>query len=114
MFQLSARGRVVRDAIVYTPLFLLCLVPLVLMVAGVFDRAILAMVLLAIVTFLFGFQSVQSLRDLREQPREVQGPVTRRWTKRDVVVAKSYYVTVEKAIFRIPVESYLDILEGDR
>jgi hypothetical protein len=113
MPDLSPRGRIVRDAIIYTPLFLISLLALALMVAGVWDRAPVAMVLLVVVGFLFGYQSIQSLRDLSSQPHETTGAVARRWTKRDAFVAKSHYITVEKAIFRIPVESYLDVRQGD-
>jgi hypothetical protein len=110
---LSPRGRLIRDAIIYTPIFLLCAVLLLLMMAGVIDRAIVGMILLAIVTFLFGYQSIQTLRDLREQPRQFEGAVARRWTKRDGFVVKSHYVAVNKAIFRIPVDAYMDVKVGD-
>lgn len=113
MPDLSPRGRLIRDAIVYTPIFLLCAAVLLLMVIGVIDRAIVGMVLLAVVTFLFGYQSVQTLRDLGERPRLFEGSVTRRWTKRDGFVVKSHYVAVNKAIFRIPVDAYMDVKTGD-
>jgi hypothetical protein len=66
-----------------------------------------------IVTFLFGYQSIQTLRDLAADPQTVEGDVMRRWTKRDAFVAKSHYVTVNKSIFRIPVDAYMDIIKGD-
>jgi len=110
---LSPRGRLIRDAIFYTPIFVLCAVVLLLMIAGVIDRAIIGMVLLAIVTFLFGYQSIQTLRDLSTKPGTFEGPIARRWTKRDGFVVKTHYVAVNKAIFRIPVESYLDLKPGD-
>lgn len=113
MPDLSPRARVIRDAVIYTPLFLLVLAALLLMVVGIWDRAPVAMVLLAVVGFLFGYQSIQSLRDLRERPETVKGPVERRWTKRDAFVAKSQYIAVNKGIFRIPVQSYLDVKVGD-
>ncbi len=113
MPDLSPRGRLIRDAVIYTPIFLLCAAVLLLMVVGVIDRAIVGMVLLAIVTFLFGYQSIQTLRDLRERPRPFEGAVARRWTKRDGFVVKSHYVAVNKAIFRIPVDAYMDVKTGD-
>ncbi len=113
MPDLSPRGRLIRDAIIYTPIFLLCAFVLVLMLIGVLDRAIVGMVLLAVVTFLFGYQSIQTLRDLRERPRQFEGAVARRWTKRDGFVVKSHYVAVNKAIFRIPVDAYMDVKTGD-
>src|SRR5438067_1041980 len=112
MPQLSARGRIVRDALIYTPLFLLCLTGVILLLLS-FDRPWIGIVLLGFVTFLFGFQSVQSLRDLTSTPRETTGTISRRWTKRDAMIAKRYYVTVERAIFRIPVDAYLGLREKD-
>jgi hypothetical protein len=71
------------------------------------------MVLLAGVTFLFGYQSIQSLRDLRSDPSVVTGGIVRRWTKRDGFIVKSHYINVERTIFRIPVESYMDLKVND-
>lgn len=113
MPDLSARGRVIRDAIIYTPLFAASAAALLLMIVGVWDRAPVAMVLLLGVGFLFGYQSIQSLRDMRQEPATVKGRVARRWTKRDAFVAKSHYIAIEKSIFRIPVQSYLDVRVGD-
>src|SRR5205823_2646758 len=107
------RGRLVRDAIIYTPPFLVTAGLALLMVAGAVDFAIVAFVLLAGMAFLFGYQSIQSLRDLRLAPAETSGPVARRWTKRDAFIAKSHYLAVNKAIYRIPVENYLEVQVGD-
>jgi hypothetical protein len=113
MRELSPRGRLLRDAAIYTPLFLGCLGLLLWMTLDPGARAVVGMILLAGMAFLFGYQSLQSLRDLREQPLTITGPITRRWTKRDAFVSKSYYITVERAIYRIPVQVYLDLLVKD-
>ncbi len=113
MRELSPRGRLFRDAAIYTPLFLGCLGLLIWMTLDAGARAPVGMVLLAGMAFLFGYQCLQSLRDLREQPRSFSGPITRRWTKRDAFVSKSYYITVDRAIYRIPVQIYLDLLVRD-
>lgn len=113
MPELSPRGRLVRDAILYTPPFVVLGAVLVLMLLGWGGRPIIGMVIVAFLVFLFGYQSVQSLRDLGSRPRDVEGPIARRWTKRDGFVWKSQYITVQRSIFRIPVEMYLDIKVGD-
>lgn len=113
MPELSPRGKLVRDALIYTPLFLACLALVLIMLSGLTDRAWIGIVLLAGMSFLFGYQSIQSLRDLRERPQEVVGEIARRWTKRDAFVSKSYYITVGGGIFRIPVQIYLDLLTRD-
>lgn len=112
MLDLSPRGRVVRDAVIYTPLFLACVLGILAMLLSQ-DPPIIGLVLVALMAFLFGYQSIQSLRDLSAAPLTVEGPITRRWTKRDAFVSKSNYITVERGIYRIPIESYLDLLEKD-
>ncbi len=113
MHDLSPRGRLLRDAAIYTPLFLGCVGLLIWMTLDAGARAPIGMILLAGMAFLFGYQSLQSLRDLRDQPRSFTGAITRRWTKRDAFVSKSYYITVDRAIYRIPVQIYLDLLVRD-
>lgn len=110
---LTPRTRLIRDAMIYTPLFALTGGIAVLMLVGAVDFAVVAFVLLAGMGFLFGYQSIQSWRDLAKRPVEVSGPIGRRWSKRDAFVAKSYYIAVNKAIFRIPVENYLELQKGD-
>jgi len=112
MLDLSPRGRVMRDALIYTPLFLVCVAGILLMV-GSGDPPWIGVFLVGVMAFLFGYQSIQSLRDLSSAPLTVEGPITRRWTKRDAFVSKSHYITVERGIYRIGVEDHLDLLEKD-
>ena len=108
----SKRGGLLRTAIFYTPLFLLTLVSLLAMLTGVVDGGIVLIVIAAIATFLFGYQSSQSLRDLRaNRTVTTQGPVNRIWSKMDFFVSRSYYISVGRAIFRIPVQAYWDLRE---
>jgi hypothetical protein len=113
MTRLSPRARLIRDAILYTPPFALFATMLALMIAGIWDRAIVGMIIIALLTFLFGYQSIQTFRDLFSQPRDLVGPIRRLWTKRDGFVVKNYYMSVEKAIFHIPADEYLQLREGD-
>lgn len=108
----SARSVLIRTAVIYTPLFLATLFAVLMMFFGGWYGGPVLLVLALIALFLFGYQSVQSLRDLREgMTRSTRGPVTRIWSKRDMFVTRSYYINVERAIFRIPVESYWDLRE---
>jgi len=113
MPRLSPRGRLIRDAILYTPPFLLFATMLALMIAGIWDRAIVGMIIIALLTFLFGYQSIQTIRDLFSQPRDIVGPIRRLWTKRDGFIVKNYYMSVEKAIFHIPADEYVQLRAGD-
>ncbi|MHB8574185.1 MAG: hypothetical protein ACYDCQ_02530, partial [Dehalococcoidia bacterium] len=75
MPELTPRARLIRDAIIYTPLFLLTAALALSMLVGMVDFAIVAFVLLGGMGFLFGYQSVQSLRDLSKQPVETSGSI---------------------------------------
>lgn len=107
-----SRAGLWRTAIFYTPLFLATLIASVLMLAGLFDGGIVLLIIGLIATFLFGYQSIQSLRDLREGTTKItQGAVNRIWSKMDLFVTRSYYITVDRNIFRIPVQAYWDLRE---
>jgi hypothetical protein len=107
-----SRAGLWRTAIFYTPLFLLTLIACVLMLIGVFDGGIVLLIIGLIATFLFGYQSIQSLRDLRAGTTKItQGPVNRIWSKMDLFVTRSYYITVDRNIFRIPIQAYWDLRE---
>jgi hypothetical protein len=109
---LPGRGALIRSAAFYTPLFLLTLASLVAMLTGVLDGGIVLIVIAALASFLFGYQSIQALRDLRASRLTVtQGPVARIWSKMDLFVTRSYYINVSRNIFRIPLQSYWDLRE---
>ena len=111
MFGSSARAEVLRTAILYTPLFVASLIGLVLMLVGVWDFAIVLLIILLILSFLFGYQSIQALRDLKAEPRTTRGPVSRIWSKMDLFVTRSYYIRVGRNIFRVPFPVYFDLRE---
>ncbi len=107
-----SRAGLLRTAVFYTPLFLVTLIASLLMLTGVFDGGILLLLIGLIATFLFGYQSIQSLRDLRAgTTRITQGAVNRIWSKMDLFVTRSYYITVDRNIFRIPIQAYWDLRE---
>src|SRR5215208_228829 len=109
---LPGRGALIRSAVLYTPLFLLTLASLVAMLTGVVEGGIILVIIALVATFLFGYQSIQAIRDLRVKQLQVtQGPVTRIWSKMDLFVTRSYYINVNRAIFRIPLQSYWDLRE---
>jgi hypothetical protein len=111
MFGSSARAEVLRTAIFYTPLFLLTVAAALLMLVGVWDGGPVLFVIDLLLAFLFGFQSVQSLRDLRSELRKTRGPISRIWSKMDLIVTRSYYIRVGSSIFRIPFQDYYDLRE---
>ena len=111
LFGSSARASVLRSAIFYTPLFAACVVAALLTLIGAWDLGIVLLVILLLLAFLFGYQSIQSLRDLREELRTTRGPVLRIWSKMDLFVTRSHYIAVGRNIFRIPLPAYYDLRE---
>lgn len=111
IFTSSARSAVIRSALFYTPLFTATFVVFVLLLANVWDLGGALKVIVGVLALLFGYQSVQALRDLREDLVTTRGPITRIWSKMDLFVTRSYYIRVKGAIFRIPFPAYYDLRE---
>lgn len=88
-----------------------------------FDRIVLGsdygstwflVVLLAIFSFLFGFQAIQPLLDLFGRPKEVTAPVTRKWARSDSLIIRSHYIRLETGhIFRIDRALHGDVAVDD-
>ena len=113
----AARRHVIRDAIIYSPVFVFCLVVWVIVLVGVVfekdGRGIFLVLLLTIVVFLVGFQSIQSLRDLRSEPVTSEGPVLRRWRRAEFLLFPAYYIYVNRNVFKVPELLYNEIGDGD-
>ncbi len=114
----GVRSRIVRSAVLWTPLFLAALFGtlyyLVDTVRGGDNGGTwVLVVVLAVLTALFGFQSIQSLLDLRSQPLEEDGFVTRRWSRSDSFVMKSHYIRLERRILRGDIDLLATIKETD-
>jgi uncharacterized protein (DUF58 family) len=110
--KLPGRAALIRSAVFYTPLFILTLIGLLAIITGLFDGGWLLLIIGLIAAFLFGYQSIQAIRDLRANRLVVtQGPVSRIWSKMDLFISRSYYINVNRNIFRIPLQSYWDLRE---
>ena len=97
----SAHARVIRSALLWTPVFALCFG---CWVYFGFDRVArggdggstwFLMVVLTGLTALFAFPSIQALLDLRGGPREDEVLVVRRWSRRDAFVVKNHFLKLE-------------------
>jgi len=109
---LPGRGPLIRSAIFYTPLFVLALAGTLSIVLGIFNGGLLLLIIGLLTTLLFGYMSIQALRDLRvKQISVTQGPVARIWSKMDLFITRSYYINVNRNIFRIPLQAYWDLRE---
>ncbi len=113
------RGLIIT-ALIWTPPFLICAALLlffgfdVLVNDGDRGGTWFLVVVLAVVSFLFGSQCIQSLLDLARGVQEMTGEVTRRWARSDSLVLRSHYIRIGKQILRgdrLALEPYQ---EGDR
>ncbi len=111
VFGPSAHASVLRNALFFTPLFVATVLALLAAVVGAWQPGPVLFVILAVLALLFGYQAIQSLRDLRAPLRTTRGPVLRIWSKMDLIVTRSYYIAVGKQIFRIPFPAYYDLRE---
>jgi len=113
----AARRHLIRDAVIYTPLFVLALLAWGFALAGVVAAGggggIFLVVLLTIVVFLTGFQSIQALRDLRSSPVATEGAVVRKWRRAELLIFPTHYFYVNRNVFRVPPLMYREIEQGD-
>lgn len=115
----AVRNGIIRTAVIWTPLFLVSAVAFVYFLFDVLtggdNGTWFLIVVLAIFTTLFGFQSIQALLDLRTEPRALEEVVTRRWSRSDSLVMRSHYIRLaNKQILRGDALMLAEIKEGDR
>lgn len=113
----AARRHLARDAIVYTPLFILFLVAWITALVGVVVEGggggIFLLLLLTIIVSVAGFQSIQSLRDLHSTPVTSEGPVLRKWRRAEFLLFPSHYLYMNRSIYKVPPLIYEHIKNGD-
>ncbi|HEX5370179.1 MAG TPA: S1 RNA-binding domain-containing protein [Dehalococcoidia bacterium] len=99
------RGRVVRMAILYTPI---ALVSVVLTLLGAIKMAmgdggfVVLFVLFGVVGFLTGFQAIAYLKDLSKAPMAYEGEITKKWHKGNLLIffLPSYYIAIDTRIHK--------------
>ena len=95
----SARSGLIRTAVIWMPLFVLTALALLFFLfdqlSGGDRGSWFLVVVLAVMTTLFGFQGMQATMDLMGEPREKTGEVTRRWSRSDSLVMKSHYIRLD-------------------
>ena len=113
----AARRHLIRDAVIYTPVLVVVVAVWGASLASVVSAGggggIFLLLLLTIVVFLAGFQSIQSLRDLRSSPVTSEGPVIRKWRRAEFLLFPAYYLYVNRNVFRVPPLSYREVEQGD-
>ena len=113
----SVRNGILRSAILWTPFFVAASGALLFFL---FDQVIdggrgtiFLVIVLAVLSTLFGFQSVQAILDLFGEPKTLRGAVLRRWSKMDSLVMKTHYLRIEKTILRGDVDLIGGVNAGD-
>lgn len=101
-----ARNSIVRSAVIWLPLFAVTGGALVYFfidkVTGGTQGTWFLLVVLSILTFLFGYQGIHALLDLLHGEATTEGLVVRRWARTDSLVMRSHYIRLDnKEIFRI-------------
>jgi len=115
----SVRGKILRSAILWGPLFLTALGGTVFYTADILflDRenggTWVLVTIVGILAVLFGFQAVQAALDVFDKPRTESGYVTRRWARSDSLVVRSHYMRLERKILRGDAYLLAEIKEGD-
>ena len=97
------RGRVVKMALVYTPMALLSLGAVILaiiQIAGGNSGFFFMLIFFGIILFLTGFQALEYLKDLSATPIEYQGELVKKWHKGNLFVffLPSYYLAIDTRI----------------
>ena len=119
MHRRGVRNRIVRSAILWTPLAVMMGL---LFLFYVWDTAFnsgdhggswVLVIIMGVMAGLFAFQSGQALLDLYGEPATRTGLVTRRWSRSDSFVIKSHYIRLGKQILRGDEFQLAGVKEGD-
>ena len=113
----AARSSLRRTVLVFTPLLLVSLAGIGIVIFSLVREGpgglIITAVLLSLAAFLTGHQTIQSLRDLRSSPGLTSGPIERKWSRADLFVLRSYYIYVDRSVFKVTPLIYHELEEGD-
>ncbi len=115
-----ARNSVIRNAVIWMPLFIVSFGSLLFFSFDVFFNGsehggtVFLLIVLSILSFLFGYQGIHATLDLIHGDTTMEGIVTRRWSRTDSLVIKSHYVRINNnEIFRIDNYYHGDAKAGD-
>jgi len=112
----AARASLRRSAALYTLLLLGTLAGvswIVTHAAG--GGAYLTLAFAGGLALLLAYFVLQHLRDMGAPPAAREGIVTRKWSRADlIIVMQSYYIAVDRTVFRVRPEDYILLEEGMR
>ncbi len=112
----AARASLFRSLIIYAALLVADLATVIWIATSDPARpAYVTMSVVAVVGLLLAHQVYAHYRDLREPLAESEGTLHRVWSRADLIIAwHSYYVKVDRTVFRLRPEEYVLIEDGWR
>ncbi len=115
----KAWAGVLRSTILFTPFLVITLGAFAFIISkiateGATAGRIVGLILVGSVVLLLTYQVVQSIRDLMAETMETIGEVERSWTRNDMFLFRNSYVFVDRNVYRVPPEQYIDLSPGDK
>ncbi|MDP9235833.1 MAG: hypothetical protein M3P30_00290 [Chloroflexota bacterium] len=110
----AARASLRRTTLIYLALLATDLLVVgYIAVNGDSGGAYVTLSVVGAVGLLLAYQAVQHLRDLNAPLAESEGAIVRKWTRADLIIAmQSYYITVDRVVFRVPPDDYIHLSEA--
>jgi hypothetical protein len=110
----DARASLLRSTLIYSALLAVDIAVLYYVAtSGARGAAYVTLSIVAVVGLMLAYQVLQHVRDLRSPLAESEGVVQRKWSRADLIIAwHSFYVTVDRTMFRLRPEDYVNIDEG--
>jgi xanthosine utilization system XapX-like protein len=110
----AARASLRRTMLIYLALLAADLLVVYYIAAnGDSGGAYITLSIVGLVGLLLAYQTVQHLRDLGAPLAESEGAIVRKWTRADLIIAmQSYYITVDRVVFRVKPEDYVHLTEA--
>ena len=114
----KAWNSVLRSTILFVPFLAITLFAFGFIVTeiatdGASAGVIVGLVLVGSVALLLGYQVIQSIRDLLSETVETIGEVERSWTRNDMFLFRNSYVFVDRNVYRVSPEQYMELSPGD-
>ena len=110
----AARASLRRSAAIYAALLAADIAVVVyILIVRTGGAAFVTLSFVAVVGLLLAYQVVQHVRDFGARLAETDGRVVRKWKRADLIIAwDSFYLTVERTVFRVRPEDWILLDEG--
>ncbi len=116
--QARVRRTILRTAVMWTPVFAVVAVMFVyfvfrlLFLGGGQGATWFLVIVLGLFGFLFGAQAIPALMDIYGAPADLEGKVSRQWSRSDSVFWRTFYVRIGKKILRGAPELLIGLRPG--